>query len=70
MRHNRSQTGNRRSHHALKQPGISACKDCGSMKRKHTVCPVCGKYENRVVVDVHARLAKKEKKEKKETVAK
>jgi hypothetical protein len=30
----------------------------------HTVCKVCGKYKGRQVVDVHARLAKREKKQK------
>jgi large subunit ribosomal protein L32 len=43
---------------------LTLCKECGSPKAKHSVCPVCGKYKGRQVVDVHAKIAKKEKKAK------
>jgi large subunit ribosomal protein L32 len=64
MRHTRSHTGNRRSHHALKEKKVSMCSECGAPKLNHAVCLNCGKYNGRVVVDVHAALAKKEKKMK------
>lgn len=64
MRHNRSQRGNVRSHHALTAPSFTLCKECGSPKAPHEVCTVCGKYKGRQVVDVHAKLAKKEKRAK------
>lgn len=62
MRHNRSQRGNTRSHHALTAPILSLCKECGSPKAPHAVCAVCGKYKGRQVLDVHAKIEKKEKK--------
>ncbi|MBP9709225.1 MAG: 50S ribosomal protein L32, partial [Oligoflexales bacterium] len=49
MRHNRSQRGNTRSHHALVAPVLSLCKECGSPKAAHSVCTVCGKYKGRQV---------------------
>jgi large subunit ribosomal protein L32 len=64
MRHTRSHTANRRSHHALKEQKLSMCSSCGAPKLNHAVCLNCGKYNGRVVIDVHAALAKKEKKMK------
>lgn len=64
MRHTRSHTANRRSHHALVVPSLSLCKECGSPKMAHLVCNICGKYKGRQVVDVHSKIAKKEKRAK------
>lgn len=64
MRHNRSQTGNTRSHHALVAPALTLCKDCGSPKGQHNVCLVCGKYKGKQILDVHSKIAKREKKAK------
>ena len=64
MRHTRSHTANRRSHHALKAQVISLCSECGAPRMNHTICLNCGKYKGKVVVDVQAALAKKDKKMK------
>ena len=64
MRHTRGQTGSRRSHHALALMHVSKCPDCGAVRVNHTMCAQCGKYKGRVVVDVLAKIAKKEKKAK------
>ncbi len=69
MRHTRSQTGSRRSHHALTAPSVTLCADCGQPKAKHVVCANCGKYKGRVVIDVMKKMDKKQaKKESKKTV--
>jgi large subunit ribosomal protein L32 len=47
----------RRAHDALQARNLTACSNCGSMRLPHTVCPNCGFYEGREVVEV-----KKEKK--------
>lgn len=70
MRHTHAQTAERRSHHVLKQKTILFCSSCGAPKLNHTVCLNCGKYNGRVVIDVHAALAKKEKKMKERSQAK
>jgi large subunit ribosomal protein L32 len=62
MRHTRAHTANRRSHHALKARTFSLCSECGAPKMNHALCLNCGKYKGKMVVDVHAALAKKEKK--------
>ncbi|MDP2704823.1 MAG: 50S ribosomal protein L32 [Patescibacteria group bacterium] len=72
MRHTRSHTANRRSHHALKAEALSICPNCKSPVSRHTVCKNCGEYRGRKIVNVSAAIEKKAKKlkkteEKKET---
>jgi large subunit ribosomal protein L32 len=45
------------------------CPDCGSPKAPHAVCQVCGKYKGKQVLDVHAKIAKKEKRAKEKAKA-
>lgn len=59
MRHTKGHTRNRRSHHALKAPRISACPDCGAPHLRHKMCETCGKYRGKQVVDVMAKIEKK-----------
>lgn len=64
MRHTRSHTANRRSHHSLKGPSLRLCKECGSPKVPHIVCKTCGKYKGKQILDVRSKITKKEKKDK------
>jgi large subunit ribosomal protein L32 len=65
MRHTRSHRDNRRAHHALTGANLVICPECSSKMRKHTACPNCGKYKKREVLNVNARIEKKEEKRKK-----
>lgn len=68
MRRNRSQTRQRRSHHAISAVRTSLC-ECGARRLTHRACPVCGKYNGRVVVDIVAkqkREARRTKRREKE----
>lgn len=42
----------RRSHDALSPMRSGECANCGARKRSHHVCPSCGYYKGRQVVDV------------------
>lgn len=64
MRHTKSHTGRRRSHHAIKKVGLSVCDKCGKKKFSHIVCHNCGIYNQKSVIDVLKKLTKKEKKQK------
>ena len=64
MRHTRSNRGNVRSHHALGELRFSVCSSCGKKHLPHTACENCGKYNGRAVLDVHSKIAKKDKKAK------
>jgi large subunit ribosomal protein L32 len=41
----------RRSHHALTPPTLTACPNCKAVKPAHQVCPECGAYGGRQIVD-------------------
>lgn len=66
MRHTRSHTKNRRSHHALKAPAVAKCDHCGADRRPHHMCLECGYYNGRQVMDLEAkktaRLARRQTK--------
>lgn len=60
MRHTRSHTANRRSHHALKAPTLATCKNCGATHRPHHMCLECGFYNGRQVIDLKAKKEARE----------
>ena len=43
---------NRRAHHALKPTHLLRCDNCGEFKPSHQVCPECGTYNGREVIEV------------------
>ncbi len=70
-RHTSSKKGRRRSHLSLKSLPLTVCSKCGRAILPHTICRYCGYYKGRMVLDVLAKLEKKErKKREKEIVAK
>jgi large subunit ribosomal protein L32 len=64
MRHTKSHTANRRSHHALSSTSFAKCENCGASKRRHMVCPGCGFYRGMKVIDLVKKMEKKQKKAK------
>jgi len=64
MRHTKSHTKNRRSHHALKATVFKKCSNCGASTKPHVVCGACGFYKGKKVLDMVAKVEKKQKKEK------
>ncbi|MGV3484017.1 MAG: 50S ribosomal protein L32 [Planctomycetaceae bacterium] len=50
-RHSNSRTGKRRSHHHLKKRQIAYCPACSSATPTHTICPKCGYYQGRTIVE-------------------
>jgi len=64
MRHTKSHSANRRSHHALKNINFVKCKNCNSLKKSHIICSNCGFYRGRKVLDLVKKIEKKQKKAK------
>ena len=60
----------RRSKHFLKPLHLSKCPKCGEMIVSHKTCPSCGYYAGRMVIDVAAKLTKREKKKHEKEMAK
>jgi large subunit ribosomal protein L32 len=41
----------RRSHDSLKAPMLSNCPECGEAKLPHHICPNCGQYKGKQVIE-------------------
>ncbi len=65
MRHTRSHTKNRRSHHALTPAKLRTDKETKSVHLPHRVDMATGRYKGRQVIDTVKRVEKKQKKAKK-----
>ena len=61
MRHTRSHTKNRRSHHALEKPAVSK-DESGNFHLRHRLSKTTGMYRGRKIIDLTAKLEKKAKK--------
>lgn len=56
FRTSKSKRNMRRSHHALKAPGLSVCANCNEVKRPHTACQACGHYAGQQVIEPKANM--------------
>lgn len=61
MRHTRSHTKNRRSHHALIRPALSK-DESGNFHLRHRLSKTTGMYRGKKIIDLAAKLEKKAKK--------
>ena len=66
MRHTRSHTANRRSHHKVENVRLSK-DESNTPHVRHRVNPKTGKYRGRDVVDMISKTAKKAAKQKTKT---
>lgn len=41
---------NRRSHHAKKLKSFASCSRCDTRRMSHSICPSCGTYDGRVMI--------------------
>jgi len=48
----KARQGKRRSHLGVSAPALVDCPQCHSPKVSHRVCPTCGTYAGREVVEV------------------
>lgn len=51
-RHSKSKVGKRKMHYYLVPPSLVKCENCGKTKEPHTVCPFCGFYKGKKVLEV------------------
>jgi len=49
-----SRTSKRRAQHKIPAPTFNACPHCHSPRLPHRVCPVCGTYRGREIVQTDA----------------
>ncbi|MCX6758557.1 MAG: 50S ribosomal protein L32 [Candidatus Nealsonbacteria bacterium] len=67
-RHTKSSRNQRRMHLFLKSPSLSKCLKCGKEVLPHRVCAACGYYKGREVINVMAKLDRKERKSKEKEI--
>jgi large subunit ribosomal protein L32 len=68
MKHTKGKRNHVRSHHAFKPARFGMCFHCGVAALPHNVCKNCGYYRGRQVIDVLAKLDKKERKKKEKEI--
>ena len=51
-RHSKTRTRKRRSHDAISAPGYVECRQCHEYRLPHRVCPSCGYYDGKEVIEV------------------
>jgi large subunit ribosomal protein L32 len=51
-RHSKRRTSARRTHDSLTRVILAECPNCHEPKLPHRVCPSCGKYKGREVIEV------------------
>lgn len=56
-RTSKTRKAKRRTHFKLHPAGLIACPNCGAMIRPHHVCPKCGYYNGKKVINVKAAKA-------------
>ncbi|MDP2919333.1 MAG: 50S ribosomal protein L32 [Dehalococcoidia bacterium] len=55
----KARQGKRRAHLGLKAAALVECPQCHSPKLPHHVCPTCGSYKGRDVVEIKTPKPKK-----------
>jgi large subunit ribosomal protein L32 len=55
----KARQGKRRSHLGLSAPALDYCPQCHTPKLPHHVCPVCGTYAGREVIEIKTKTPKK-----------
>jgi large subunit ribosomal protein L32 len=59
QRHTKARRDRARIYHQLKAKEMVACSNCGAKIIPHIVCPKCGFYKGKEVVDVMKKVGKK-----------
>jgi len=55
QRISRARQGNRRRHHGITVVSLTQCPNCRQTRQTHHVCPHCGFYRGRQVIEIEER---------------
>jgi len=64
-RHSRQRGRLRRTYYKVKEKNLSICPQCGSLKLPHRICPHCGYYKGRQMIEIKTAQEKKKERDKK-----
>jgi len=54
-RHSRARSRKRRTHYKIKPLTLTTCPNCGEAKLPHRVCPHCGYYKGKPVIQIEEK---------------
>lgn len=60
-RHSKTRGRKRRTHWTVKAGGLSLCPQCKEPKPVHRVCPICGFYKGKQVIEIKVKEKKKKR---------
>jgi large subunit ribosomal protein L32 len=61
QRHTKQRRDRKRKRFAIKPKETQKCSKCGSLKLSHQVCPNCGYYKGREIINTLKKVEKKKK---------
>ena len=56
--HSKQRSRKRRTHWKIRMASLNPCSNCHSMIVSHRVCPFCGFYKGKLIVDVQVKTKK------------
>jgi large subunit ribosomal protein L32 len=51
-KHSSGRRDRRRAHDSLEARNLVQCSNCGEMRLPHRVCPYCGHYQGREIIEI------------------
>lgn len=58
-KHSKARRDKSRTHQALSAPQVTKCSQCFAPVRPHHICPSCGYYDGRKVINIKKKEEKK-----------
>ena len=58
-KHSKSRGRKRRTHKKISFPSLASCSHCRRLKPTHIVCPFCGYYKDKEVIEIKIKEKKK-----------
>ncbi|MCM8792264.1 MAG: 50S ribosomal protein L32 [Candidatus Omnitrophica bacterium] len=57
-RHSKARGRKRRTHWKIRQLNLVLCPQCKKLKIPHRICPVCGYYDGKEIVEIKVKEKK------------
>jgi len=67
-KHTKRRRDNSRMHLFIKEPNFIDCSKCGAKTKPHIVCPACGFYRGKEIINTLEKLDKKARKAKEQEI--
>lgn len=58
-RHSKARVKSSRQFWRLSSPALVRCPNCGNLRVSHRICPNCGYYDGRKVIEIKEKKKKK-----------